>query len=171
MRYDITSEAGFERMYREYYTRLYNYVFYQILSREDTEDIISSVFMKVAQSAGTFDKRKASLSTWLYRITKNTLIDYYRARKLTYSLDDENFDAPLANIEEETEHISSSSRQLLYQELTGLKRKERLILYYKYFEECTNREIARILHMNESTVGTVLSRALDKLKTDALKDL
>lgn len=171
MRYDIASEVGFEEMYHEHYARIYNYVFYQILSREDTEDIVSSVFMKVARNASTFDEKKASLSTWLYRIAHNTLIDYYRARKASYSLDDDDVDLLHPSIEEESEYITSSSRKLLYQELARLKRRERLIVYYKFFEECTNREIARILKMNESTVGTVLSRALGKLKNDALKDL
>lgn len=173
LKYDIRSESGFEQMYREYYARLYNYIYYQILSKEDTEDIISSIFIKVARNAENFDEKKSSLSTWLYRIAKNTLIDFYRARKVEYSLDDEDNRKTEISVEfeEQLEQISSPTRKIIYQELAKLKKRDRLIVYYKFFEGYNNREIARMMDMKESTVGTVLSRALVKLRTDALREV
>ncbi|MDL2237371.1 RNA polymerase sigma factor [Christensenellaceae bacterium OttesenSCG-928-K19] len=173
MKYDITSEHGFEQMYHEYYSKLYNYVFYQILSREDTEDIISNVFMKAARYIGTYDESKATVSTWLYKIAKNTLIDFFRARKVECFLDDEGGIRPEMSVdfEEQLEQISAPTRRIIYKELTKLKWRDRLIVYYKFFEGYNNCEIARMLKMNESTVGTALSRALVKLRTDTLRAL
>ena len=172
MRYDITNEAGFEQMYEAYYPKLYNYIFYQILSREDTEDIISSVFMKAARNNRSFDENKSSLSTWLYRIAKNTLIDFYRAKKMEYSFDGEDLKIELrVDFEEQLEQIASPVRKTVYAELAKLKSRDRLIVYYKFFEGYNNREIARMMGMKESTVGTALSRALVKLRTDEMKEL
>lgn len=132
MRNDISSTQGFEQMYEKFFPKIYNYVFYQILSKEDTEDIVSTVFMKVARNAQNYDESKATLSTWIYRIAKNTLIDYYRARKNEYSLD-ASLDAGEAlpqslqvDFETQLEQISSPRRKALFAELVRLDERSRL---------------------------------------------
>ena len=75
------------------------------------------------------------------------------------------------DFEAQLESITSPKRRAIYQALTKLKERERMIIYYRFFEGYTNREIAKLLQMNESTVGTVLNRALKKLKTDELRDM
>lgn len=172
MNYDITSQSGFERMYREYFPKLCNYIFYRLLSREDTEDVVSVIFMKAARSAETFDESQASLRTWLCRIAQNALIDFFRAKKRTVSLDDETAGVVLpVDFEEQAEQISSEKRRVIYRELMKLRERERLIVYYKFFEGYHNRETASLLGMNESTVGTALSRTLKKLRTAGLREL
>lgn len=162
----------FETIYRQYFPKLYNYIFYRILSKEDAEDIVSNIFMKVANHLEKFDPKKASFSTWIYRIAKNTLIDFYRARKIDLSLDNEAAGVVVpVDFEEQLEQIASPRRQAIYEELSKLKERERLIVYYKFFEGCNNRQLAAMLDMNESTVGTVLARTLKKLRSDRLRDI
>ena len=166
MDYAITTEQGFERMYREYFPKIYNYIFYRTLSREDTEDLVSEIFIKAAKNARSFNERKASFQTWIYKIAKNTLSSYYvskyyRSKRDGLSLDDEEAGVTASvDFEEQLEQISSEKRRLLYKELSKLRERERLIVYYKFFEGYNNRQIAMLLEMNESTVGTVLSRTL-----------
>ncbi len=162
----------FEKLYNEYFPKIYNYIFYRLMSREDTEELVSEVFIKVATNLERFDSEKAQFKTWIYRIAQNTLIDFYRTRKPEASLDDENVDwEPSVDFEAQLESITSPKRRAIYQALTKLKERERMIIYYRFFEGYTNREIAKLLRMNESTVGTVLNRALKKLKTDELRDM
>lgn len=171
---DITTEFGFEQMYMEYFPKIYNYIFYRILSREDTEDLVSEVFFKVAKNAKLYDAGKSGFSTWINTIVRNAVIDYYRKKRLLISLDDEENcleDVLTVEFDSQLELISSYERRVIYEELSKLKEKERLIIYYKYFEDYTNRQIAEILDMNESTVGTVLSRTLKKLQTREMKRL
>lgn len=162
----------FEKIYDEYFPKIYNYIFYRLMSREDTEELVSEVFLKVVGNLEQFDSEKAQFKTWIYRIAQNTLIDFYRTRKPEASLDDENVDwEPSVDFEAQLESITSPKRRAIYQALTKLKERERMIIYYRFFEGYTNREIAKLLRMNESTVGTVLNRALKKLKTDELRDM
>jgi len=167
--YEITNEAGFEAMYREFFPKIYNYIFYRVLSREIAEDIVSAIFMKVARNAASFDAKKASIQTWLFRIAKNALTDYYRARKVNAGLDEVSEAAFAVSFEEQLERISNEKRKALYRVLSELPERERLIIYYKFFEGKNNRQIAMILEMNESTVGTVLSRTLKKLRLPELE--
>ena len=162
----------FEKIYDEYFPKIYNYIFYRLMSREDTEELVSEVFLKVVGNLEQFDSEKAQFKTWIYRIAQNTLIDFYRTRKPEASLDDENVDwEPSVDFEAQLESITSPKRRAIYQALTKLKERERMIIYYRFFEGYTNREIAKLLQMNESTVGTVLNRALKKLKTNELRDM
>jgi len=177
MDYVITTGQGFEQMYREYFPKTYNYIFYRILSREETEDLVSEIFMKVAKNARSFDERKASFQTWIYTIAKNALNDYYvskyyRSKRNQLSLDDEDAGVVASvDFEEQLRQISSEERRILYGELVKLRERERLIVYYKFFEGYNNRQIALLLEMNESTVGTVLSRTLKKLRTPEIQAL
>lgn len=162
----ITTAEGFERMYEEYFPKIYNYVFYRLLNRGDTEDIVSEVFFKAAKNRYAFNPEKASLSTWLYTIAKNTLTDFYRKRRPEISLDDKNRNVePVVDFEEQLKQISLEGRRALYSELTKLSERERVIIYYKFFEDYTNRKIAALLNMNENTVAAVLFRTLKKLRS------
>ena len=166
MEYDITTERGFELMYREYFSKIYNYIFYRLLSREDTEDLVSEIFIKVAKNAHSFDESKASFNTWIFRITKNSLINHYRSAKSNISLDDVDSGIVLSiDFEQQLEQISDEKRKTLYAELSKLNERERMIIYHKFFDGYNNRQIAMLLEMNESTVGTVISRTLKKMRT------
>ena len=93
-------------------------------------------------------------------------------RKQTVSIDDETAGVVIpVDFETQMEQISSEKRKIIFEELAKLKRTERPVIYYKFFEGYNNREIAALLKMNESTVGTVASRTLAKLRTDSLRRL
>lgn len=170
LEYCITTQQGFEAMYREYFPKIYNYIYYRVLSRETAEDIVSAIFMKVARNAHTYDEKKASFKTWIYRIAQNALTDYFRARRVNVALDDVHADPALSvSFESQLDVIADERRKALYRVLMELPERERMIIYYKFFEEMNNRQIAMRLEMNESTVGTVLSRTLKKLRLPELE--
>jgi len=50
------------------------------LNKEDTEDILQEVFIKVYQNLNSFDK-DLKFSSWIYRITHNEVIDSYRKKQ------------------------------------------------------------------------------------------
>lgn len=158
---------GAEEVYNTYFPLVYNYVFYRLLHREDTEDLVSRVFLRVFENLDRFDETKASLKTWVFRITEHALIDFYRRRRVQVSLDDENNQVEntlCVDFDEQYEHIAEPERKALYRALTQLPERDRTFIYYKYFEHRTNRDIAKALGMNESTVAAVLARARAKLK-------
>ena len=47
------------------------------------EELVQDAFTNVWRRAGTFDPERASFATWLYRITRNRVVDL--ARKFRYS--------------------------------------------------------------------------------------
>lgn len=156
-----------ETVYHEYFPIIYNYVFYRLLNRENTEDIVSQVFLKVLKHLDTFDPKKASLKTWICRITDHMLIDFYRRQRPNLSMDDE--ESGIRNelhihFDEQYEQVASPLRKTVLAALEELSERERMFVYYRYFLNITNREIARQMNMNENTVSAIMARARKRLQ-------
>lgn len=58
---------------------LYSFAITRVNSREDAEDIVQDTFLAAFKNAGKFEER-SSVKTWLTRILKNKIIDYYRKK-------------------------------------------------------------------------------------------
>ena len=160
-------QLDMETVYNDHFSMVYNYVYYKLLNRENTEDIVSQIFMKVFRHLGNYDEKKASLKTWIFRIADNTLTDFYRRQRLHVSMDDEG--TGLGNIlhihfDDQYEKACSPVREMLREALEQLPERDRTFVYYKYYLGLANREIARRLDMNENTVAAILARARKKLK-------
>ncbi len=69
----------------------------------------------------------------------------------------------------EEELVAREERMLLLTQLNRLSEREREVIGLKFVASLQNREIARVLHMPEGTVGSLLHRALSRLR-DALHD-
>jgi len=169
--YDFEDVSCVDKIYEDYFSKIYNYVFYRLLHREQTEDIVSEVFLKVISNLNTFNSEKASFSTWIFNIAKNAIIDHIRKqRHVVYTMDgDAREFSCCVDFDEQCELILNEERKLLYKALAELDEKQRHIIALKYFGEFTNRKIAEMTGMNESSVSTVCFRAIAKLRA-ALKD-
>ena len=156
-----------EEVYNAYFPMIYNYVFYRLLNRENTEDVVSQIFLKVMRHLPGFDPARASVKTWIFRIADNALIDFYRRQKPSVSIDAE--DAGPDNVlsvhfDDQYDSLMTPRRRAVLDALRQLPERERMFIYYRYFLNVTNREIARRMNMNENTVAAVMSRARSKLK-------
>lgn len=156
-----------EQIYEEFYSQIYNYVFYQLLHREKTEDLVSRIFLKVVEHLDDYDPDRAKMSTWIFRIAKNTLTDYFRTHRVLISLDRERTgETPTLTVDFETEYnrIMEPGRRAVYQALAQLNRRDRMILYYVYFQGMSYRETAGMIGISESTLASALMRAKQKLR-------
>ena len=156
-----------EIVYRDYFPIIYNYVYYRLLNRENTEDVVSQIFIRMVQHLERFDPARASLKTWLFRIADNALIDFYRRQKPVVSYDNEH--SGLENVlhvhfDQQYDQLVAPERQAVLNALKQLPERDRTFIYYKYFLGITNREIAQRMSLNENTVAAIMLRARQKLK-------
>ena len=166
----MTIEQGLpdmEQVYNEFFGPVYNYVFYKLLNREDAQDVVSQVFLKVCSGLSGYDPQKASLRTWIFRITDHALIDFYRKRRPVTSInqDSARLQSTLSvHFDEQYDQHMHPARQAIFSALMQLSEQDRTFIYYKYYLGITNREIARRMDMNENTIASILSRARQKLR-------
>jgi len=156
-----------EKIFDEYYDRIYGFTLLRVRNVHDAEDITSDVFVKVAQNINSYDEEKASLSTWLFTIALNLIRDHCRvAKRGAVELEFAENIASSDNIETSVEEgaMSGERAKALYAALEQLDERQRNIVLLRYKSNMSNRQIADTLALSESNVETILYRARKKLK-------
>ena len=161
-------KVSFDELYRQYYERVLAYMRFRTGSMDAAEDLAAQVFERAVSHLDDLQSPGA-VGAWLFRIARNCAADYFRRYRVMVSLDtlvDGNH--PRESSPEE-ELVAREERMLLLTQLNRLSEREREVIGLKFVACLQNREIARVLHMPEGTVGSLLHRALSRLR-DALHD-
>lgn len=162
---------AFEALVRLHQRMVYGLALSLTRSHHDAEEIAQTVFLKTWRGLKTF-RWEASLSTWLYRLTRNACTDHLRQnrkRSGDRSLEDPGLtsladQAPLPQeIMEQRERL-----QALMNAMEKLPEKSRTVLLLREVEGFTYREIAQDLGLSEGTVKSRLSRARRALRKNLL---
>ena len=80
------SRPDIAKIYTEYHDRVMGYIYARLRSKADAEDLCQDVFEKVFRAAGRYDGSKSAPGTWIYSITRNAVIDYWRRSRPTEEL-------------------------------------------------------------------------------------
>lgn len=140
------------------------------INNHDLEDILQDIFIRVYLNINEYDD-SLIFSSWIYRITHNYIIDWYRKNKkhIGISLDDENFKL-IHILEDENSKIDNQILQnnedieLIKNEINKLPLDYQEILILKFFEDKSYEEISDILKISISSVGVKINRAKKLLK-------
>lgn len=121
------------------------------------------IFFRAFQNYENYDCEKASVKTWLFKITENRLKNYYRDRKNTVDIDDE--DRLLTSMDDIMFEAAmlQECRNVLADALNALPEKYRKTIILKFFYDRTTEEIANILNTTVGNVRIISMRALKKL--------
>lgn len=165
-----SSSEAFGRFYEQYLTRVFQYVNYRVGDKTTAEDLTSDIFNKALTNFAKYDSEKAALSTWIFSIARNTVIDYYRKRSKEQRLREKDTDSKdmVSSISTEEEASRSEEIRKLHECISILDPNEQELISLKFSSEMTNREISSITGLSESNVGTILWRALRKLRDSFL---
>ena len=147
-----------EQIYRDFYPKVRAYVRGKIQDPHEAEDLVSAVFMKVVQKLDSYDPAKASLSTWVYTITRNTVTDHFRTRRTVVEFEDwmvSDIPAP---------DLSDDALDTLADALLALKERERDLIVLHYYEGHTLKAVADMLGMSYANVKIVHKKALAGLR-------
>jgi RNA polymerase sigma-70 factor, ECF subfamily len=66
-------------IYKQFHSELLNYIKSKIRSHEDAEDILQNVFIKISSNLDKLTE-DVKLKNWIFTITRNAIIDYYRVK-------------------------------------------------------------------------------------------
>jgi RNA polymerase sigma-70 factor (ECF subfamily) len=154
-----------------YTSHIYNYSF-RFVGEFNASDVTQDIFIKVWKNLKNFDENKSSFKTWIFTITRNTIIDFLRKRKIRVFSDldteDENFSESLEDESllpnEILEKLEDEKFLNNLVEKLSDKYKEVLILYYQ--EEMTFKEIGEMLGKPLNTVKSYHHRAILKLREE-----
>ena len=161
--------AAFAALVVRYQQPIYNAAYRVLGNAEDAADIAQAVFLKVAEKLEEYDPRFKFFS-WLYRIAINESLNLLRRNGREEPLDEE-MDIPgadSANPEWQLGEAQVSRR--VQGALMRMRAEDRVMIALRHFSECSYREIAAILDLDEKTVKSRLYEARSRLR-GLLQDL
>ncbi len=165
--------GAYEELLHAHQQRVFAVVGGILRRREDVEDVVQQVFIKVYVSIRQFDLRSA-FSTWIYKIAVNECYDYLRkkrVRRLVYEADLseeqvrqlEVFDAGRGVAPPADALQRAEMRDLAGQLLGELQEEDRHMLVLKEVEGLSVEEIGEALGINVNTVKVRMFRARGRL--------
>lgn len=146
-----------KEIWHEYHKRLLRFIHKRVDS-DDSEDIIQNVFLKVHEKIGTL-KDPEKLESWLYQITRNSIIDFYRVRK-------PNLDLPhWVIVESEEDNIVRQELSIcLLPMIENLPEKYRNAFYRSEIEGKPQKEVAELEKISISGAKSRIQRGRALLK-------
>ena len=149
-----------DTLYTEYAEKVKRYVSGKVIHRQDAEDIVSEVFLKVYRSFDTFDGEKSSVSTWIYTIARNTVTDYYRRQRPTEELPD----TYPVDTRIDDDLLQKEALSELVNALKAFDERLRYIIISKYYRAQSLKTIAEHLGISYAYAKVLHSTALSELR-------
>lgn len=161
------SQAGdqemFALLYQTYVDRIYRYVYFRVADDNIAQDITSQIFLKVWEKLDTYQAGQSPFMAWIYRIARNTVIDYYRTKKFTISLENAQ-PIELSHDDEVDEKLDIQIQsQKLRAALRGLTKEQRQVLILKFVDGLSTTEIAKQLKKQTGAIRALQMRGLQGL--------
>ena len=155
-------EGDWDALYADQLPRVYNYFRYRVGHGAVAEDLTSLTFEKAWVARKRYRRDLGAFSTWLMTIARNVATDHYRRRRDHAPLDAADHVAGGDDPQDEAERRQAFEK--LARLMGGLPERDRDLVALKYGAGLTNRVIAKHMRLTETNVGTILHRAVQKLK-------
>lgn len=154
-----------ERLYRDHSDRVYRAAYRVTGSSVDAEDVLQTVFLRLARREQGIDL-EPSPGSYLHRAAVNASLDLIRQRRRSVSipLEDRADLAAPPHHSPETQERSRELRRMIQQSVADLGEKTAEMFVLRYFEGYDNHEIAEMLGVSQVLVGVLLHRARTKMK-------
>jgi len=156
-------QEAWNMMINSYSKSVYNIALNFFAERDIAQDVTQEIFIKIYHNLDKFREEK-NLSSWIFTISRNYCIDYWRKNKKyfvnTQELDERiGFGKPTP----EENLITESEIEKLRKKISQLDPELRLILILRDIQDLSYRDIAEKFSIPEGTVKSRINRARVKL--------
>lgn len=143
-----------------FWVDVFTFILKKVGDEQDADEITVSVFSKVLNKLDLFDPQ-FEFKTWVLTIAQNSTIDYWRKRSRENSSLRDDLDAVRNEFAESPEEllISGEENQKVQEVLSSMDKGYRDIIYLRFFEEKSIKEIAEELGLSISNTKVRIMRA------------
>ena len=156
--------SEFKLLVMPYSSRLYRMAFRLMNSREEAEDVVQEVYVKLWSMRGELSKYN-SIEALCVRITRNLCLDQLRRRKVNHDAmkaeklkEDSYPETPLENLEKK------ENAELLHTLISALPEPQRSLVHLRHLEGKEYEEIAEMVNMNVNAIRVSISRARKQMR-------
>ena len=154
------STIDIEQVYLQYSGKVMGYLQARLHNHSLSEDLCAEVFEKAMRKQDSFNPEKAAVGTWIFTITRNTVIDYFRRTKPSEELDENMSDDSVVDeglLQTETLSELAGALRKLPQQMMD-------IIVLRYYDGKTLTEIAQMMGLSYGAVKLRHQNALIMLK-------
>ena len=151
------AKLDFDALYRSSRDDVYAYVLTLLHDRGAAEDVTAQAFERAFRKQHTYDAKRGGERGWLFGVARNAALDELRRLKRTAAMPAEVGGA--ADVEER-----ALERATVRAALATLKARDRELIALKFHAGLDNAEIAAVIGVSPSNAGTLLHRAMTKLR-------
>ena len=158
------NQRHFTKLYNRFSAALFGLLLKWVEDRETAENLLQDVFVKAWRNRGLYDAGKGRIYTWLYKITRNACVDYFRSKNYKNNraavLDEDIAGLPALFHKFDPVPDTIGLRKLV----NTLKHEEKEVVVLMYFKGLTQRQIAEVMNIPLGTVKTRMSKAIKELR-------
>ena len=153
----------FSKIYDQCIDKIYRFIFLKVNSQEIAQDLSSETFLR-GWEAYKSNPKIDNPSAFLYRIARNLVTDYYRQKARTQFVSPEAVPIidPNPGIEEKA--VLNSDLNQIKAALAGLKEDYQDVIVWRYLDDLSIAEVAKMLDKSEEATRVTLHRALKALR-------
>lgn len=154
---------AFGRLYDIYADRIYRHIYYRTGNVEDARDLTQEVFIKAWQALPKYKRTRTPFLGWLYTISHNRVIDYYRTKKDYAYLNNE---IVMADPDRSPEKMAEAqfTQQEVRKAILQLPEDQQQVIIMSFIEGFEYSEIAVTLNKTEVNIRVIIHRALKKMR-------
>ncbi len=153
---------AFGTLYEQYAEVIFRYVYSHLDNRLDAEDLTEEIFLRAWRALPKYDERGLPFSAFLFRIARNSLIDYYRQKKIVQSIDDIEMQSHEPGPEESVDLKIENTD--LRATIAELREDYRNVLIFRFLSGLSPEETAQVMQRSVGAIRVLQHRALSALK-------
>ena len=149
----------YDGLYHEYATELLRLCYYYLASREQAEDVVQDVFVRMITAGVRI--RPGSEKAYLLKAAVNHCKDIWRSAWVRRTV----FGSPALELTPDPHDVQEGLEKAeLLKAVNRLRTDYREVILLFYYQSCTIEQIAQILGVPSGTVSSRLTRGRQKLK-------
>lgn len=156
-------ESGFNYLYENYSGALYGVIIKVITYKEESNEVLQDVFVKIWNSIQSFDENKGSLYTWMLNVARNSAIDRLKSKAFRNDLKNQSI-PDFVNDSTRLSTVQKHEFNEVQNIVDTLRDDYKVIINKSYFGGFTQEEISEDLGIPLGTVKTRSRAAIKELR-------
>jgi RNA polymerase sigma-70 factor, ECF subfamily len=156
--------AKFDALYELHFERVYAFLASRARDRATAEDLTSEVFQKALANLNRYEWRGVPFAAWLLRIAANSVIDHAKRSAREFPCPDDPPE-PVADPDLQASELRAiEHRAQLFRLVGQLPEVQKQVMYERFVEQRSIREIAQRLGKTEGAIKQLQLRAVQNLR-------
>ncbi|MCA1967182.1 MULTISPECIES: RNA polymerase sigma factor [Flavobacterium] len=157
-------DRSFTLLYDNYSKSLYGIIFNLIKDKEEAEDVLQEVFVKIWKNIDTYNTSKGRLYTWMLNIARNTSIDKLRSKNFNNNQKNLSTDNFVHILDDNSKTINKIDAIGIKEFIKKLKPKCIQLIDLLFFKGYTQQEASDELEIPLGTVKTQNRNCMNELR-------